>query len=101
MSYDPSEQRAVIQGIAVTDVVPEDATILGEVLAERCHQNWYDPIPGEVALKVDLQMSAYSSGADGIAEVAYDDEGVSSSGQSCWKIYTARATAYITGATGH
>jgi len=96
MNYDLSEQRAATQGIVVTEVIPEGATILGEIVAERCHRNWYDPLPGEIDLKVDLQLSAYGSGADGIADVEFDKEGVASPGQNCWKIYTAKATAYVT-----
>ena len=95
MNYDPSEQRAAIKGIAVTDTVPEGATIIGDVEAQRCHRNWNDDPPGETALRIDLQLSAYGSGADGIANVEYDSKGLSSLGQNCWKIHSARATAFV------
>jgi hypothetical protein len=100
MNYDPSEQRAAIKGVAVVDIVPEGATVLGVVKAERCHRNWNDEPPGETALKIDLQLSAYGSGADGIADVQYGSEGLSSLGQNCWKIFSAKATAYILTETG-
>lgn len=95
MNYDPSEQRAAIRAVAVVDMVPEGATVVGEVQAERCHRNWNDDPPGEIALRIDLQLSAYGSGADGIANVQYDSEGLSSLGQNCWKIFSAKATAYM------
>lgn len=91
---EPSEQRAAVTGVRVTDTVPEGAPVIGTVTAQRCHRNSFDTPPGQLALLIDLQVSAYAAGASGIGNVTYDSKGLSSLGQNCWKIYTAEGIAY-------
>lgn len=61
-----TEQRNAIEAVAVLDAPPANMSPLGEVTARRCHRNATDPEPSPAALKMDLQVAAYATGADAI-----------------------------------
>ena len=90
----PWETRQAVETVRITKGIPEGAEVIGTVTANRCHRNSFDPKPGESALNIDLQLSAYASGAEGIGNITYSSKGLSALGQNCWKIFTAEGTAY-------
>lgn len=72
--------------------VPEGAIVLGEVEASRCHRRTNASPPTEKTLLLDLKVSAYINGADGISDIRVNK----GSGliQNCWYILDGKATMF-------
>jgi uncharacterized protein YbjQ (UPF0145 family) len=72
--------------------IPDGATLIGDVLAARCHRYSYDAPPQESDVVIDLKVAAYAKGANGIAGVSIEKE--FSLIKNCWTIYNGKATAF-------
>ncbi len=88
------DQRAAVETIKITDAVPEGAVVIGKVEATRCHRNFTEKSPALPVLTRDLQVNAYASGADGIAEIEVKTHVVAALLKNCWKTITGTAVAY-------
>lgn len=85
------EQREALQAVRIEGEVPSGAKVLGSVDAQRCHRNSNDIEPTDELVTIDLRVTAYARGADGIANVKVQRQ----SGLliNCW--YTLTATAVM------
>jgi len=89
-----TDQRTAMQTVQVTETVPDGAIILSNVEATRCHRNFTEKTPALPVLTRDLQINAYASGADGIAEIEVTTQVVTALLKNCWKTITGTAVAY-------
>ncbi|MEX2258278.1 MAG: hypothetical protein WD672_06165 [Woeseia sp.] len=88
------EQRKATQEVRVTETVPSGARTVGSVDASRCHRNSLDKSPDDGVIILDLQVSAYARGADGIAQVSIDKSRGAALLKNCWSVVTGTAIAY-------
>lgn len=84
--------RDAIRTVRVYSSVPPDAVNVGQLSASRCHRNFLDQAPTDDAVLIDLKVSAYAQGADGLTQVSYTKESGLSS--NCWQILTGTATVF-------
>ena len=88
------DQRTATETIQITDTVPGNAVVIGNVEATRCHRNFTEKVPAEAVLTRDLQVNAYAAGADGITDIEITTQIVTALLKNCWKTITGTATAY-------
>lgn len=84
--------RDAIRTVRVYPSVPAGAVEVGQLSASRCHRNFLDEAPTDEAVLIDLKVSAYAQGADGLTQVSYKKESGLSS--NCWQILTGTATVF-------
>ncbi len=84
--------RDAIRTVRVYPSVPVGAANVGQLSASRCHRNFLDQAPTDEAVLIDLKVSAYAQGADGLTQVSYTKaSGLSS---NCWQILTGTAIVF-------
>ncbi len=93
LPYHIQEIRDAVKYVAITDEIPEGSVITGVVSARRCQLNWTVEVPEKRVLNIDMQISTYMTGADGIAEVEYEVKGKFAD-PMCWKVFTATGVTY-------
>lgn len=87
-----SERRAALQSVPVLTSAPAGMTSIGPVGTRRCHRNSLEAPPNEAALIADLQLAAYSKGADAIVITGF--EKLNGLAANCWYVLEGTATAY-------
>jgi hypothetical protein len=87
-----NDQREAIRTVIEYDTVPEGAIILGKVDAGRCHRSFVENSPDESLVIIDLKVSAYAKGADGITNIKIDKK--SGLSKNCWYILNGEATMF-------
>jgi hypothetical protein len=88
------DQRAAARSVVVVDIVPEGASVMGEVDASRCHRNMLDKAPTNDEVIADLTVAAYARGADGIAGVQITEQVASALLKNCWSALVGRGTMF-------
>lgn len=89
--------REAIRTVKVYPAIPAGAIDAGTLTASRCHRNFLDDAPTNEAVLIDLKVSAYAQGADGLAQVSFTKESGLSS--NCWQILKGTAIAFTLPAT--
>lgn len=84
--------RDALRTVRVYPALPEGVVDVGQLSASRCHRNFLDEAPTDEAVLIDLKVSAYAQGADGLTQVSYTKESGLSS--NCWQILTGTATVF-------
>ncbi|MER9768865.1 hypothetical protein NKJ09_22695 [Mesorhizobium sp. M0189] len=79
--------------ITVSDTVPGDRTIVGELQGTSCRNSAFDPAPTEAAALTQLKQKAATAGATGVAGVTYKTGGLSLT-KNCWAVIVANGQAY-------
>lgn len=87
-----TDLREAMRTVKVYPALPSEALNLGELSASRCHRNFLDDAPTNEAVLIDLKVSAYAQGADGLTQVSFTKESGLSS--NCWQILKGTATAF-------
>ncbi len=93
IQYDSlADLRAANVAVKVYEEIPDNASEITTIKAERCHRDWNDPAPTEATLIINLKMQAYAYGFDGIKiGVVEKNSGLM---KNCWYLYTATAEAF-------
>lgn len=84
--------RDALRTVRVYPTLPVGAADLGQLSASRCHRNFLDEAPTDEAVLIDLKVSAYAQGADGLTQISFTKESGLSS--NCWQILTGTATVF-------
>ncbi|XYJ11814.1 hypothetical protein ACSUZJ_07435 [Telluria sp. B2] len=87
-----ADQRDAIQKVIEYPSIPPGAKVLGEIDAGRCHRVAGTTEPSEAVVLIDLKITAYARGADGIADISFDKQSGLTS--NCWSVITGRATIF-------
>lgn len=86
------DQREAVLTVVEYSALPDNAIVLGVVEAARCHRKTNVTEPTKDTVVMDLKLSAYAKGADGITNIQI--EKVSGLAQNCWYILDGRATMF-------
>ena len=93
VAYDSlADLRAANVAVSVYEEVPNNASEVTTIKADRCHRDWNDPAPTESTLITDLKIKAYALGYDGIQLLGTEKK--SALMKNCWYMHTATATAF-------
>jgi hypothetical protein len=86
-----ADQRAASKSVHVYDSQPEGSRDLGLIEAGRCHRMFTETPPNQELVLLDLKVSAYARGGDGLTEVSIEQ--VSALTKNCWYMLVGRARA--------
>jgi uncharacterized protein YbjQ (UPF0145 family) len=88
------DKRMADKSVQVLSVAAEQVGVmLGKVETMRCQNTMFSDVPDEKTLLVDLKAEAYRLGANALANVVIQDDGVMSDG--CWKMFKATANMLV------
>ncbi|MFA5323658.1 MAG: hypothetical protein WC373_13380 [Smithella sp.] len=87
-----TDQREAIKAVQVYPKIPDGAVSMGKVDASRCHRNTSHAEPDDEMVLVDLKVTAYARGADGLTDVNITKQ--SGLSQNCWYIITGDAVMF-------
>lgn len=93
VAYDSlADLRAANVAVKIYEEVPENASEITTIKANRCHRDWNDPAPTEGTLVTDLKINAYALGYDGIKLLGTKKK--SALMKNCWYMHTTTAKAF-------
>jgi len=92
-NYNLSDVRLANKTIQYSEVIPDNATSMGEFTVRRCHRNINDPQPSESTLRNDLKLAAFAQGADGFSGFEIKTSGLTLA-NNCCKVFDATSTFY-------
>ena len=87
-----ADLRAANVAVRIYEELPDNASEVTIIKADRCHRDWNDPAPTEGTLMTDLKINAYAFGYDGIKLLGIKKK--SALMKNCWYMHTATAQAF-------
>ena len=87
-----AERREALRNVQIVETQPANSQSLGTISARRCHRYFTEDQPTLEAMLPDLQIAAYSLGADAIRFL--ESKKLNGLADNCWYVLEAYAEMY-------